>query len=125
MDVAALKAFYVQLGTVVSNLIDMFPEDIDFPTFQTFIAMLQKTNPSLVVNTVYEDVTVKYGDKIDARDETFLMEYQGHEYGNDVADIFTKVKNYWSVLDEQTKDSLWQYIYILKELSKRAYSKTK
>ena len=117
----SIKAFYTQIGNVVSNLVDMFPDDADFPTFQTFIGMLQKTNPSLVVNTFYENVTLKYEDRITSKDEAFILEYQSAEYGNDVADIISKVKMYWSVLDNQTKESLWQYMYILNELAKRAY----
>jgi len=121
MNIAVVKAFYVQIGSVVQNLVEMFPDDADFPTFQTFIGMLQKTKPSLVINAFYENVTLKYEDKILNKDEAFISEYQGVEYGNDVADIISKVKSYWSVIDESTKQSLWQYMYILNELAKRAY----
>lgn len=119
--IVATKTFFAQLITVVKNLGDMFPNDPDFPTFHTFLGMLQKTNPSLVINTFYEHVVQKYEKEIDARDEAFVMAYQGQEYDNDMLDIISKVKGYWSVLDGETKDSLWQYMYILKELCKRAH----
>lgn len=118
----ALKTFFVQMNTILENLSDMFPEDADFPTFKLFLGTLQKTNPGVVVKIFYENVTSKYEAQILARDEAFLTAYEGAEYGADVADIISKVKSYWSVLDDQTKDSLWQYMYILNELCKRAYT---
>jgi hypothetical protein len=116
------KTFFVQLIACVANLKDMFPEDADFPTFLTFLGLLQKTNPSMVVNTFYESVVVPFEKQIDSKDEAFLMSYGAEEYGSEVSGFMVKVKEYWSVLDVQTKDSLWQYFYILKELSKRAYN---
>lgn len=116
----AAQTFYIQLDAVVSNLVEMFPNDADFPTFKTFIGLLQKTNPSLVIQTFRENVGTPYEKQIDARDEKFLLDYKGVEYGSGVSDIVVKVKSYWEVLDAQTKDSLWQYMYILKELAKRA-----
>lgn len=122
-QVVVLKTFFTQLTAVLDNLSEMFPDDADFPTFKTFIGMLQKTNPTVVVNTFHESVVIPYEDKIDSRDEKFLETYEGVEYGSDIVDITLKLKAYWAVLDTQTKDSIWQYLYILKELSKRAYTK--
>ena len=119
--IVATKAFFSNLSDVVNNLIDMFPDDPDFVTFKTFLGMVQKTNPALVINTFYGELS-KFEKYIDDRDEKFLLEYKAVDYGAEGADIFEKVKNYWSVLDAQTKDSLWQYFYILKELCKRAYT---
>ncbi len=120
-NIVATKAFFSTLGDVVSNLTDMFPEDADFLTFKTFLGMVQKTNPMLVINTMYDELS-KYEKYIDTRDEKFLLDYTPVDYGAEGSDIFEKVKSYWSVLDDQTKDSLWQYFYILKELCKKAHS---
>jgi hypothetical protein len=120
--IVAINTFYAQITSILDWLIDMFPDDADFATSKTFVSIAKKTNPSLVINTFHEAVTVPYEDKINARDEAFLLEYKGAEYGNDAADIIVKMKGYWQDLDTQTKDSLWQYLYILKELTKRAYT---
>lgn len=121
--IVAMKTFFNTLNTVVENLIEMFPDDVDFRTFKTFISMIQKTNPSIVIDTFYGELS-KFETYIDTKDEKFLLEYKAVDYGAEGADIFEKVKTYWSVLDDQTKDSLWQYFYILKELCKKAYTKT-
>ena len=120
--VVAINTFYTQIGSILDWLIDMFPEDPDFATSKTFISLIKKTNPSLVINTFHENVTVLYEKQINERDEAFLLEYKGVEYGADAADIIVKMKGYWGQLDTATKDSLWQYLYILKELTKRAYT---
>jgi hypothetical protein len=120
-NIAATKAFYSTLNDVINNLVEMFPDDADFMTFKTFIGMAQKTNPALVINTLHPELS-KYEKYIDTRDEKFLLEYKAVDYGAEGADIFEKVKSYWTVLDTQTKDSLWQYFYILKELCKKAHS---
>ena len=117
----ATKAFFHQFLTVVGQLQEMFPDDPDFPTFLTFLNLLQKTNPSVVINTFYENVNAKYEKKINEKDDAFIAGYEGTEYGSDMVDIFSKVKGYWSVMSPETKASIWQYMYVLKELCKRAY----
>lgn len=119
--IVATKAFFSTLGDVVDNLVEMFPDDLDFRTFKTFISMVQKANPTVIINRFYDELS-KFEKYIDAKDEKFLLEYTAVDYGAEGADIFEKVKSYWAVLDEQTKDSLWQYFYILKELCKKAHA---
>jgi len=113
-----LKSFFHQLSEVVGELAEMFPEDQDFKVFQTYISMLQRTNPSMVIDSFHEYVTLKYDDKITARDESFFLTYVTAEY-TDTPDIVAKIKSCWGVLTEPSKEAIWQYIYILKELTKR------
>jgi hypothetical protein len=37
-------------------------------------------------------------------------------------DIISKIRGYWLTLSPESKDCMWQYIYILKELCKRYYA---
>jgi hypothetical protein len=114
-----LKSFFHQLSEVVGELTEMFPEDQDFKVFQTYVAMLQRTNPGMVVDTFHEHVAIKFESEIDAKNDDFFINYNAAEYGSDGMDIVSKIKTYWSVLSPETKTAIWQYIYILKELSKR------
>jgi hypothetical protein len=114
-----LKSFFHQLSEVVGELTEMFPEDQDFKVFQTYVAMLQRTNPGMVVDTFHEHVAMKFETEIDAKNDDFFINYNAAEYGSDGMDIVSKIKTYWSVLSPETKTAIWQYIYILKELSKR------
>jgi hypothetical protein len=114
-----LKSFFHQLSEVVGELTEMFPEDQDFKVFQTYVALLQRTNPGMVVDTFHEHVAMKFETEIDAKNDDFFINYNATEYGSDGMDIVSKIKTYWSVLSPETKTAIWHYIYILKELSKR------
>jgi hypothetical protein len=115
-------AFFSTLGAVINNLVDMFPEDTDFATLKLFIGLIQKTNPTIVINGFYEKVVSNYEKHIDDRNEQFILDYVCTK--DDDSDIISKIQMYWAVFDDQTKDSIWQYLHILKELCKRAYTKT-
>jgi hypothetical protein len=121
--IQSTKAFYIQLTEVVNSLVNMFPDDADLLTLKTFLGMISKTNPSLIINKFYEGLTPEYEAYIDSKNEEFFTNYTPVEYGAEGADIFGKVQSYWTVFDDQTKESIWQYFYILKELCKRAYAK--
>jgi hypothetical protein len=113
-----LKSFFHQLGEITSELVEMFPDDPDFKVFQTYINMLKTTNPGLVVDSYY-DIVKKFDDQINARNDDFFLNYNTSEYGQEGVDIVAKIKLYWSVLSEESKKSIWDYIYILKELAKK------
>jgi hypothetical protein len=114
-----LKSFFHQLTEVVGELADMFPDDPDFKVFQTYISLLQRTNPTMVIDTFHEHVGVKFENEINAKNEDFVLNYQAAEYGSDGMDIVAKIKSYWSVLSPESRVAIWQYIYILKELAKK------
>jgi len=114
-----LKSFFHQLTEVVGELADMFPDDPDFKVFQTYISLLQRTNPTMVIDTFHEHVGLKFENEINAKNEDFVLNYQAAEYGSDGMDIVAKIKSYWSVLSPATREAIWQYIYILKELAKK------
>ena len=116
MKTKAMTAFYEQLESVLRNLSSMFPEDPDFPTFRFFLSGLKMGNPLLPIKTFHENVS-KYEHVILARDEAFLLAYNGD---NVDFDILAKFQTYWGTFDAETKASLWQYLFILNECAKRA-----
>lgn len=114
-----LKSFFHQLSDVVGELADMFPDDPDFGVFKTYISLLQRTNPTMVIDTFHEHVGLKFENEINTKNEDFVLNYTATEYGSEGMDIVSKIKSYWSVLSTETKAAIWQYIYILKELAKK------
>lgn len=122
MKVVILKTFFHQLIEVVDQLAEMFPEDQNFRVFKTCITMLQKSNPTLVISNFHEHVSIKYESQINNRDEKFLTSYVPQEYGSDVTDVIESLRPHWAELGENSKASLWQYLFILKELTKKYYA---
>jgi hypothetical protein len=116
-----LKTFLRQMTEVVNQLESMFPEDPDFKTFSVFLGVLQYTNPATVISTFQEHVVLKYEAQITGRDEKFILSHMPVEYGNDLLDIISKFKTYWTILSTGSKDSLWQYLHVLTQLCKKYY----
>ena len=116
-----MKTFFKQIMEVVGQMEEMFPDDPDFKVFQTFLGLLQRTNPLAVLSTFREHVVLKYETQIVNRDEEFILGHTPVEYGNDIMDIIGKMKTYWKVLSDPSKDSLWQYLHVLTQLCKRYY----
>jgi len=114
-----LKSFFHQLSDVVGELADMFPDDPDFGMFRNYIGLLQRTNPTMVIDTFYEHVALKFENQINAKNDEFLLSYSATEYGSEGMDIVGKIKSYWSVLSPDSRSAIWQYLYILKELAKK------
>jgi hypothetical protein len=119
-----LKSFFHQLTEVVGELAEMFPDDQDFKVFQTYVSMLQRTNPGMVIDTFHEHVSMKFESEINTKNDDFFLNYNATEYGSDGMDIVSKIKTYWTILSPESKSAIWQYIFILKELSKRYKSAT-
>jgi len=117
-----MKTFFKQLTEFVGELEEMFPDDPDFAVFQTFIGLVQRTNPQLILATIREHVVQKYEAQITNRDEGFILSYDGNEYNSDVMNIVSKLRTYWKTLSEPSKQAMWQYLHVLTQLCKRYYA---
>ena len=115
-----LSAFYSQFTLFLDQLIVVFPEDSDFPTYKSGLFLLQKTNPKLVPEQVVTHVG-PFEATIRARDETFFKERGFPEYAEDTALdlIIKKMTEYWDTLTEENKKVIWDYVTLLLDLAKR------
>ena len=115
-----LDAFYGQFHDFLDQLIRVFPEDSDFPTYKTGLLLLQKTNPKLVPEQVTIHVT-PFEASIRARDEAFVLEHQFPEYTDDNALtlIISKMKGLWTPLSPASKTVVWDYLTLLLDLAAR------
>jgi hypothetical protein len=69
---------------------------------------------------VFYETTSKFSDQIDSRDESFFLKYDYAEYGGDTMNIIGKLSEYYKALTEESRKAIWDYLIVLKELSKRA-----
>ena len=113
-----MNALFDQFISFVTELSGMYPEDADFHMFITSLRMMKMTNPSLVAKYVYDN-TSSFEDKILSKDEKFFIEYSFSEYSSDVdLNIFSKLKNYISSMNDSSKENVWKYIQNIYRLSK-------
>ena len=120
--VVYMRTIFKQLTEFVSQLEEMFPDDPDFPVFQTFLGLVQRTNPQMILATIREHVIDKYDAQIISRDEAFILNYTGSEYDSEVMNIVSKLRTYWKTLSEPSKNAMWQYLHVLTQLCKRYYA---
>ena len=115
-----LDAFYNQFSDFLDQLIQVFPNDSDFPTYKTGLLLLQKTNPKLVPDQVLIHVT-PFEKTLRARDERFFIDYSFTEYESDDAlgMIISKMKGQWSSLSDNNKKCVWDYNNLILDLAKR------
>ena len=115
-----LSAFYSQFSSFLDQLIVVFPEDSDFPTYKSGIYLLQKTNPKLVPEQVVTHVS-PFEATIRARDEAFFKSRGFPEYADDNALdlVIQKMMQYWDVLSSENKTVVWDYVSLLLDLAKR------
>jgi hypothetical protein len=116
-----LSAFYSQFTLFLDQLIVVFPDDSDFPTYKSGLFLLQKTNPKLVPEQVVKHVG-PFEATIRARDETFFKERGFPEYAEDTALdlIIKKMTEYWDTLTEDNKKVIWDYVTLLLDLATRS-----
>ena len=120
--VTYMLTFFKQLVEFVGQLEEMFPDDPDFAVFQTFLGLVQRTNPQMILATIREHVVDKYEAQIASRDEAFILTYDSKEYDGDVMNIVSKLRTYWKTLSEPSKNAMWQYLHVLTQLCKRYYA---
>lgn len=116
-----LDAFYNNFSDFLDQLIKVFPEDSDFPTYKMGLFLFQKTNPAVVPTTLNLHVS-PYEEIIRAKNEDFILkhEFSDHIGDDDALDqIIRKLKDQWVAMSPNNKACVWQYTTILMELSKR------
>ena len=113
-----LQALFNQFYSLIGELREMFPNDTDFPVYETAIRAIQKTNPSLLLHHYKTNVIeTGFGEKINARDESFFVDYHYAEY--DSADVIGKLKQYWRVLSPESQSAVWAYVSALHTIATR------
>lgn len=116
--VILINAVFNQFTSFINELIEMYPDDVDFSIFSNSLKMIKSTNPALLIKFVYEN-TSSFENQILMKDETFFVNYSFSEYSNDVdLNIFSKLKQYIETMSDSTKDHVWNYIQNIYRLSK-------
>ena len=117
-----MTALFDQLSSVVTELSEMYPEDPDFHMFLTSLRMAKSANPNIVVKYIYESSS-EYEEQIMAKDEKFFLEqtFEQHKETVDM-NIFSKMKQYFTSMSSESKESVWKYCQNIVRLTKACHS---
>jgi hypothetical protein len=112
-------ALFEQLNSFTTELIEMYPDDPDFPLVASSVRMFKMMNPSFLVKNIYDN-TMPFEKQIIEKDEAFFMQYSFSEFEKDVEDInvFSKLKKYNENMSDASKNGVWKYIQNIYKLAK-------
>lgn len=125
------ELFNNKLNEFLKELISTFPEDPDFKLFQASVRVIKLANEKKPLELFNSGLTPEYKENIRSRNEKFFLD-------NDYSDVLSnpnltntdddvnnklinKLKGYWSKLDEDNKNIVWQYFTILLKICDKAY----
>ena len=69
-----LNAFNDQLADLLTDVTNVFPDNIDIKAAQNSLGLVRKANPKMVVKIWKTYVVDKYSDAIDSNDISFFIE---------------------------------------------------
>ena len=115
-----MDAFFTQFHEFMGQLIKVFPEDPDFTVYDSGVMMLQKVNPGLVLAEFIKHVT-PFEEVIRAKNSDFFIQTEIFIFDpeNTMEQVIQKLKAYWVGLSDSNKESIWNYIILLLDISKR------
>ena len=115
-----MDAFFTQFHEFMGQLIRVFPEDPDFTVYDSGVMMLQRVNPGLVIAEFIKHVT-PFEEVIRAKNSDFFIQTEIFIFdpGNTMEQVIQKLKAYWVGLSDSNKESIWNYIILLLDISKR------
>jgi hypothetical protein len=113
-----MTALFEQLQKFTNELIEMYPNDPDFPLFLSSVKLAKMSNPSMVIKSIY-DATNPFSEKILNRDEDFFIQYSFSEFEKEVGDmnVFGKLKKYIENMSPKSKDGVWSYVQNIYKLA--------
>lgn len=115
--IVLMNALYDQFFSFLNELIEAYPDDVDFSIFLSTLKMLKSTNPS-ILSTYIVEYTSQFNDQILNGDENFFIDYSFEEYGEHVdLNIFAKLKKYFKEMNEKSKQNVWKYTQNIVKLS--------
>ena len=102
------------------ELIEVFPQDIDFKVSLNTIKLIEKTTKRKLFDLVSPQLLM-YRDYIKNRDERFFMNKKESEFTSDTESvpIISKLKDYWETLSDNNKDQIWEYVNSLLALTEQ------
>lgn len=133
-----LHTFTNLIEEFITKLNELYPEDKDFTNIKMYLFILKKTNPRKIVNEFNNHVLI-YREQIVNKDEDFLLnndfikdilnnQNNGEEsdininqtndtLSQEISILMFKIRTYWSNMDTETKNNIWQYLNIFVLLS--------
>jgi hypothetical protein len=109
----------------LQDLIRVFPDDADFRMYEVGVNTTMAYWPTYIAEMFHKKVTVLYGDKILAKDNSFFLTHNYEEVKNehqDASQMIEKLKDYWANMTDSNKDIIWKYFRVLIHLTRKIHN---
>ena len=119
-----MNAFYDQLIAFLKELVDMYPDDADFPLGLTGARLMKTTSPKFLLTQFYEG-SKAFEDQILTKNEKFFLDHSFQEFSADNSfdfNILAKLKGYVGTMSPSSKEAVWSYVQNLYKLVKAYHS---
>jgi len=119
-----LQAYFNTFHGFLDQLSQVFPGDLDLPSYKAALSLIQRTNPMMAVSQVMETIA-PFESMIVARDADFFMKYGYSEFtaaDTTLDPLIQKLKTMWGGLTPKNQEVVWDYITSLLQLGKKCQS---
>lgn len=110
-----LSAFTDLVLRFNDELIELYPNEIEFKTGKTAIQLIKKTNPRMLLQ-IFKTYIEPYREKVMNKDESFFMNKNYEEdtgsYQN-ILMLIGRLKEKWEDIGEDNQTAIWKYIQTL------------
>lgn len=122
MDKQSLvKIFNDKLYEFVSDLLLIYPEDIDLYTFKSSLNVIWLIDDKKTIKIFNRYVVEKYRTELSSRNEQFFIDYsfdnEIQQYTKNETDfsiqLMNKLKSYWSDMKNENKTIVFKYFDVL------------
>lgn len=107
-----LNAFLDVVLRFNNELIELYPDEIEFKTGKAAILLIKKTNPRLLVH-IFKAYIDPWREQIQNRDESFFMQKDYTQEAMDNQNILMligRLKEKWQYIGDKNQLAIWKYI---------------
>jgi hypothetical protein len=116
-----IDAFFDQYEDFLQQMLEVYPNDPDWPLYIAGLAIFRRTNPMMVVQKTWKHIS-RFEEMIKARDEKFFVErdYSDITEGEEpLEQTVTKIKGMWAQLSLHNRNVVWDYVNNVTYLAKK------
>jgi hypothetical protein len=108
--------FNTKLIEFLQDLRTTFPNIPEFSTYETMTQASIMFNNDIASSIFKNNVEIPFGDKIDAKDDSFILD---QKYEDADQSLVCALKKVWHELDQENKDMVWKHVQLLNVLSRK------
>ena len=118
-----LTAFNDHFMEFVSDIINVFPDDVDLASAKNSFILIRKANPKMIIKIWQKFVVEKYSDVIDKDDISFFInkdyssDLSNAENSDKIMEAINRLRTPVQMMTPEDQKKVMKYIQNLKKLS--------